>query len=77
MRYVDPPSGRKQAENSRWLMNHIVYMPIHSGVDDKDFRETIDRSIECYHKLCDFLNQDGTPKPTDPKTKQLLERAKL
>ena len=63
MRYVAPPEGRKHAENSKWLMESIVYMPIHSGMDEKDLRETIERTIECYHKLSDYLNQEGIPKP--------------
>jgi len=58
-------------------MDHIVYMPIHSGINDKEFRETIDRSIEVYHKLTDYLDRDGVPKPEHPLTKKLLERAKL
>ena len=52
---MNPPEGRPDAENSKWLMEHIVYMPIHSGMDEKDFRETIERTIECYHKLVDHL----------------------
>jgi hypothetical protein len=77
LRYVAPPEGRTDAENSKWLMDHIVYMPIHSGMDDKDLRETIDRTIEIYHKLSDYLNKDGIPKPTAPKTIALLNKARL
>jgi len=58
-------------------MDHIVFMPVHCGIPDKEFRETIDRSIEAYHKLSDFLDRDGLPKPDHPLTKNLLERAKL
>lgn len=77
LRYVPPPAGRPDAENSKWLMDHIVYMPIHSGMDEDDLRETIERTIECYHKLADHLNQDGMPKPSAPKSIALLERVKL
>lgn len=48
LRYVAPPEGGKHAENSRWLMDHIVYMPIHSGMSEKDIRLTITRSIDAY-----------------------------
>ena len=77
LRYVNPPEGRPEAENSKWLMEHIVYMPVHSGMDEKDLRETIERTIECYHKLVDHLNQDGIPKPTATRDIALIERAKL
>lgn len=55
MRYVAPPQDRKQAENSRWLMDHIIYLPIHSGMSDKDIRLTINRTIDCYVKMCNYL----------------------
>lgn len=77
MRYVAPPEGIEHAENSRWLMDHIVYMPIHSGMSDKDMKETIDRTIECYYKLCDYLKSPEVPRPIHEKTQELIERAKL
>jgi hypothetical protein len=77
LRYVNPPKGKADCEGSKWLMDHIVYMPIHSGISDKEFRETIERTIDCYHKLTEFLDKDGVPKPDHPLTKNLLERVKL
>lgn len=68
LRYVAPPEGRPDSEASKWLMDHIVYMPIHSGMDDRDLRETIERTIECYYKLSDYLNRDGIPKPNAPRS---------
>jgi hypothetical protein len=58
-------------------MDSIVYMPIHSGQDDNDFRETVERTIEAYHKLVEYLNSSDVPKPVHPKNKELMERAKL
>ena len=58
-------------------MEHIVYMPIHSGMDDKDFKETIDRTIDCYHKLTDYLSLPEISRPQNEMSKTLLERAKL
>ena len=52
-------------------------MPIHSGMGDEDMRETIDRTIECYHKMAKFLNQPDMPKPVKEQNAKLLERAKL
>ena len=64
MAYVKPPPGRPDAENSKWLMENIVYLPIHSGMSDSDIRETVDRVIEAYNKVLAYLAQPGVPKPT-------------
>ena len=77
MRYVAPPQDRKQAENSRWLMDHIIYLPIHSGMSDKDIRLTINRTIDCYVKMCNYLKYPHVPKPHDSRNIELIERAKL
>jgi ribosomal protein S15P/S13E len=63
LRYVAPPPGRKDAENCKWLMEQIVYLPIHAGQNDKDFRETVDRTIESYHKLNKYLSSPEIAKP--------------
>lgn len=34
LRYVSPPAGRPDCEQSKWLMDHVVYMPIHSHIGD-------------------------------------------
>jgi hypothetical protein len=52
-------------------------MPIHAGQNDKDFRETVDRTIESYHKLNEYLTQPEIAKPLHEKNKELIERAKL
>lgn len=78
MRYVAPEAGYKEAENCKWLMDSIVYMPIHSGQDDKDFRETVERTIECYYKLTEYLNNNKEIlPPVHEMNKKLIERAKL
>jgi len=62
--YVKPPPGYKDAENSKWLMEHIVYMPIHSGMSDSEIRDTVERTIDAYRKLTKFLmTNDNYPKP--------------
>jgi dTDP-4-amino-4,6-dideoxygalactose transaminase len=77
LRYVAHQEGRKEAPNSKWLMDHIVYLPIHSGQSDKDLRETVDRVIESYHRLSEYLNQNSLPKPDHEMSRFLFERAKL
>jgi hypothetical protein len=32
--YVKPAPGYKEAENSKWLMDNVIYMPIHWGMED-------------------------------------------
>ncbi len=75
--YVKPPEGRKDAENSQFLMESIVYMPIHSGMEYSEIRETVERTIECYNKLITYLNRPGIPKPQKVAASMLLERPKL
>lgn len=77
LRYVAPPEGRAHAENSKWLMDHIVYMPIHSGMTEKEIRLTVSRAIDCYFKLVDFLQLPNVPKPANPRDYDLIERARL
>lgn len=76
MAYVKPAPGYKEAENSKWLMENVIYMPIHWGMEDDEIRETIDRTIECYNKLGAYLKGEGLA-PANPRNAQLLERAKL
>jgi hypothetical protein len=53
--YVKPPPGVKEADNSKFIMENIVYMPIHSGMTDIEIKETVERTIECYKKLTNYL----------------------
>lgn len=53
--YVKPAPGYKDAENSKWLMENIIYLPIHWGIEDNEVRETVERTIECYYKLINYL----------------------
>lgn len=72
--YVKPHKGYKEAENAKWLMENVVYMPIHWGMSDNEIRETVERTIECYRKLTNYLKQNGMPQPKNPKTLELLEK---
>lgn len=36
--YVKPSEGHKDAENSKWLMENIIYLPIHWGMTDDEIR---------------------------------------
>lgn len=75
--YVKPSQGYKDAENSKWLMENIIYMPIHWGMSDGELQETVERTIECYHRLLAYLKQEDMPKPRIKKTVDLLERPRL
>ena len=74
--YVKPNPGYKEAENSKWLMENVIYLPIHWGMNDSEVRETVDRTIECYNKLTNFIKQNGY-KPKEAKTAELIERPRL
>lgn len=73
---MKPAPGYKEAENSKWLMENVIYMPIHWGMGDDDIRETVERTIECYNKLCSYLKGEGLA-PANPRTAQLIERPRL
>lgn len=75
--YVKPSEGYEDAPNSKWLMENVLYMPIHWGMTDQEIKETVDRTIECYNKLTTYLKQTGMPKPKQLKTLALLEGPKL
>ncbi len=75
--YIAPPEGRKHAENSKWLMENIIYLPIHSYMPDNDIKETIERTLDAYNRMMNYLNQPNVPKPKDPRSRQLIERPKL
>lgn len=51
-------------------------MPIHWGMNDEEIRETVERTIECYNKLCAYLKGEGLA-PANPRTAALMERPRL
>lgn len=51
-------------------------MPIHWGMTDEEIRETVERTIECYNRLCEHLKNNAN-KPANDRTAKLLERPKL
>jgi hypothetical protein len=73
---VKPTQGYKDAENSKWLMDNVIYLPIHWGMSDDEIRETVERTIECYYKLSDYLKNNSL-RPSQERTAQLLDRPKL
>lgn len=74
---MKPEAGYKDAENSKWLMENVVYLPIHWGMTDNEVRETVERTIECYNKLTAYLKQKDMPKPRKAMTEKLLEMPRL
>ena len=58
---MKPPEGRTEAPNSKWMMESIVYLPIHSGMADNEIRQTVERTIECYQKLSKYLTSNDAP----------------
>lgn len=55
--YVKPKEGFEDAPNSKWLMENVIYMPIHWGMKDSEVKVTVERTIECYSKLTNYLKQ--------------------
>jgi dTDP-4-amino-4,6-dideoxygalactose transaminase len=53
--YVRPAQGYKDAENAKWMMEGICYLPIHSHLTDTDARDTIERVIDSYYTLLKYL----------------------
>jgi len=45
---VKPQKGYSEAENAKWMMENIIYMPIHYGMLDSEIKETVDRTITAY-----------------------------
>jgi dTDP-4-amino-4,6-dideoxygalactose transaminase len=74
---VKPQKGYSDAENAKWMMENIIYMPIHYGMLDSEIKETVDRTISAYNKLVAFLKQDQIKRPVSPKTIELMERPRL
>lgn len=58
-------------------MENIIYIPIHSYMPDCDIKETIDRCVDAYNRMINYLNQPNVPKPKDKRSLQLIERPKL
>jgi uncharacterized membrane protein len=44
-------------------MENVIYMPIHWGMQDSEIKMTVERTIECYTKLINYLKQQDMPKP--------------
>ena len=65
--YVKPAPGYKDAENSKWLMENVIYLPIHWGMTDDEIRETVERTIECFNRLSEYLKQNAL-KPAKERT---------
>lgn len=57
-------------------MEQVIYLPIHSGLPDSDARQTIERTIDTYKNLVKYLKNQKV-QPTKPRSKELMERAKL
>lgn len=74
--YVRASPDHKEGENAKWLMEQVIYLPIHAGLPDADARATIDRTIDTYKNLVRFLKNQKV-QPTKVRSKELLERAKL
>jgi hypothetical protein len=53
-------------------MENVVYMPIHWGMSEADIKTTVDRTIECYNRLVNYLRQQDIPRPKNPRNLELL-----
>ena len=58
-------------------MENVIYMPIHWGMLDSEIKQTVDRTIECYNKLTNYLKQKDVPKPKNERNLAFLEGPKL
>jgi dTDP-4-amino-4,6-dideoxygalactose transaminase len=63
LRYVTPLKGYKDCPNSKWFMDNVIYLPLHSSVNDKDFNGIIKRTAESYKFLMKYLSNPNVPKP--------------
>lgn len=53
-------------------MDNVVYMPIHWGMTEAEIKTTVDRTIECYNKLINYLKQTNVPKPKNQRNLELI-----
>lgn len=74
--YVRSTHDHKEAENAKWLMEQVIYLPVHASNSDSDARDIIERTIDTYKNLVRYLKNQKV-QPTKVKSKELLERAKL
>ena len=44
-------------------MENVIYLPIHWGMSDDELRETVERTIDCYNKLTNYLKSGEVAKP--------------
>lgn len=75
--YVKPNPGYKDCEYSQWFMDHVMYLPMHPSVGDKDSSDMINKVILAYKDLMRYLKEPHNPQATEDRTIQLFERAKL
>jgi hypothetical protein len=40
-------------------MENVIYLPIHWGMTDDEIRETVERTIDCFNRLSDYLKQNA------------------
>jgi hypothetical protein len=48
-------------------MENVIYLPIHWGMTDEEIRETVERTIECFYRLSDYLKNNAN-KPVKDRT---------
>lgn len=71
--YIRPSKGYKDAENAKWLMEQVLYLPISYSVGDTDLRDTIERTVEAYKELMQYFQSPNLPKPTKVLNKKIFE----
>ncbi len=53
--YIRPNPGYADAPNGKWLMEQVLYLPLSYSVNDSDFRDTIERTVEGYKELMQYF----------------------
>ena len=51
--------AHKHAPMTRWLMDNVIYLPVHKGVPEKELKEQITRMCDGYAALKKYGEQVG------------------
>jgi len=52
---VKPDAGYPDASHARWFFDHLLYLPVHPSVTDKDLNKIVDRVIETHNSITTYF----------------------
>lgn len=70
-------SNYKACPNTRWMMDNVIYAPIHRDIPWKDQERITQRMIDGYKALVDYGEQIGAKFSDDPMTHKYVFRSRL